>query len=334
MDEFIQYGRLGILLPSPEKIWTFREVAEEYVRVKGELTSDRKSCLEDCIRYFSDTPIASIKPRHLDAFCDKLKEQSAIRSYATKNGRIVKDLGRKLSAGSINKRITLIRNIFKYATREGYTESFTAFDLHRLPPGKRSIALNFEQFEALHDELSATSPQVALFSLIGYWTGMRKSEVLGLEWNRIHLNGSIPYIELRAEHTKTKKPRVIPLVPVLVEALSSIKVRRIDGKLFSIQNLNSVFRAGAKRAGLEYLAKDDGRANIVPHDLRHSFLTNAFATGIPEHIRKALAGHKTASVHEDYIKLYIEQLYDAILNIYNHTTAPPKPQEARQFDYP
>jgi integrase len=53
--------------------------------------------------------------------------------------------------------------------------------------------------------------------LEAYHTGMRRSEILGVSWDRVSLKAGVS--RLRPEDTKTREGRIIPLTKELSEAL-------------------------------------------------------------------------------------------------------------------
>jgi integrase len=56
---------------------------------------------------------------------------------------------------------------------------------------------------------------------------LRRGEIKQLLWSDVHLDAPQPFIDVRAEPTKSKKAAVIPIIPVLAEA-----ARARQGHLF------------------------------------------------------------------------------------------------------
>src|SRR5438270_362189 len=55
--------------------------------------------------------------------------------------------------------------------------------------------------------------------LVAGCTGLRRGEIKQLLWSDIHLESPQPFIDVRAETTKSKKAALIPIIPVLAEVL-------------------------------------------------------------------------------------------------------------------
>lgn len=114
--------------------------------------------------------------------------------------------------------------------------------------------------------------QLEMFLVLARSMGMRRGEVLGLEWERVDLKKRS--ITLEAEHTKTgsktgrgREFGIAPeAMPFLEEAALNAKSdwlfpnRAGTGPLFEMKTALRVLR---KKTGLDF----------KPHDLRHTFLT-------------------------------------------------------------
>jgi integrase len=116
---------------------------------------------------------------------------------------------------------------------------------------------------------------------------MRKSEILGLLWDRIDLvNG---FIRLLPEDTKSGEGRLIPLNKELTELFKKIIKCLHHDFVFTrdnkpIKNIREVFSKVCREAGVE---------DFTFHDFRHTFITRKRREGHdPIKIMKA-TGHKT-----------------------------------------
>ena len=88
--------------------------------------------------------------------------------------------------------------------------------------------------QTLEDAVAGT--RIYPFVMIGLYAGLRREEILGLEWDCVHLDGAAPYISVRRAlrwvhnrpeiTTKLKTPaarRDIPIPPALVGCLADLK---------------------------------------------------------------------------------------------------------------
>ena len=156
----------------------------------------------------------------------------------------------------------------------------------------------------------------ALWLLAGT-TGMRRGELLGLQWDDLDLDGG--YARVRqtvvlvdnkptVSEPKTRRARrVVPLPPETVTALrvhrkaqaeerlragasyrdSGFAFTRESGEIISPRLLTDRF---ARRVALAGLPK------IRLHDLRHSFATGALAAGVPLWAVADILGHSSTAI--------------------------------------
>lgn len=101
-------------------------------------------------------------------------------------------------------------------------------------PQKKKEALTDNQAKRLLEAIKGLPPYV--FVMIGLYAGLRREEILGLQWDCVHLDCPAPYLSVqRAWHIENNRPvilselktsaarRDIPLPPQLVECLLEAK---------------------------------------------------------------------------------------------------------------
>lgn len=155
-----------------------------------------------------------------------------------------------------------------------------------------------------------------------YHTGMRKEEILGLQWVQVDLMEG--KINLKPQDTKNKEARVIYMEGELLETINFQRVLR-DQKfpkcpwVFFGENEDRIkdFRrswdTGCIAAGLcEPLTDQEGnpvvdkekKPVLIPnrlfHDFRRTAVRNMVRAGVPERVAMMISGHKTRSVFERY----------------------------------
>jgi integrase len=169
-----------------------------------------------------------------------------------------------------------------------------------------------------------------VLTLLG--TGLRWGEATGLKRGRLQLLGRSPTLtvaealhevrgRLSFEAPKTKAARrVLPLPGVVVDALAAhlppngaagdVVFRGPRGGLLRTSNWREdVWVPALKASGVfpePWPVDADGheRSPLHVHDLRHTAISWLAAAGIPEHVRRAWAGHAGAGdVHGRYIHL-------------------------------
>lgn len=135
----------------------------------------------------------------------------------------------------------------------------------------------------------------------GFYTGMRKSEILQLTWDKVDLKDRI--ICLKAEDTKDREPRIIPICDELFKILKSIPKAIHDNHVFlyngkPINDIRKALKKGCKKAKIPYgRSLKDG---FVFHDLRHSFNTYMRKAGVSESVIMNITGHSTRDMFDRY----------------------------------
>ena len=106
-------------------------------------------------------------------------------------------------------------------------------------PGKEKDALTDEQVKILLDTIRDLPPY--LFVMIGLYSGLRREEILTLQWDCVFLDEKVPYISVqRAWHSEHNRPvigtelktpaarRDVPIPNCLVQCLREAKEKSIS----------------------------------------------------------------------------------------------------------
>ena len=141
-------------------------------------------------------------------------------------------------------------------------------------------------------------------ALVAYLTGMRRGEIIDLEWDRVSLSEG--YVDLTPDDTKTDEPRRIYfnsieiLKNVFVEA--SKKRRPSQNLVFTKENGNPVPKWYIQKL-LKKACENAGVGHYRLHDLRHTFNTNMTKAGVDQVTIMKLTGHKTNAMFIRYSHL-------------------------------
>jgi integrase len=240
------------------------------------------------------------------------------------------ELARGLSPASVNRSCSSLRRAFNLAVEEGRLRTAPFFPMLKEAPPRQGF---FSQDD--YQALSKALPDYARLPLaLGFYCGLRKAEVLGLQWRQINfLEGTIT---LHAGETKNDAARTIPipaqLRALLLERSAARPAQcpwvcwRLDrrGNAVKIEGLRKVWESRCCQVGLgqwvpvldekgqpvyDSPRADRRSAKAKPkmhyvgktfHDLRRSAVRSMVRSGVPERVAMAISGHKTRSVFDRY----------------------------------
>jgi integrase len=152
-----------------------------------------------------------------------------------------------------------------------------------------------------------------------YLSGWRVSEMRTLEWRDIDLAGR--EVRLRAEVSKNKDGRVLPLRGELLEIVERTREKRQPDCLFVFQDRGEPI--GDFRKAWKTACKAAGISAIIVHDLRRTAVRNMVRAGIPERIAMELSGHKTRRIFDRYNIVSNEDLAAATERLQGHLSEQP-----------
>jgi integrase len=136
-------------------------------------------------------------------------------------------------------------------------------------------------------------------------TCIRQAELASLKWDRVHLDGPHPYIDL--PRTKNDRPRRVPLSTRAVRALRSLlpkEERAIGhGTVLPIETPRAIGHA------FRAVVREDEFQDLRWHDLRHEATSRLFEnTDLRDHEIMAITGHLSTEMLKRYSHLRSHQL--------------------------
>jgi len=158
-----------------------------------------------------------------------------------------------------------------------------------------------DEFVAL---LKAANPNRRLVYLTAAYTGLRKSELIGLVWGDIRFETDHAYIWARAVTTKDSKDAALPLHPQLAAMLK--EARPVNAALNTpvfpkMRDISHAIRRDIERGGIERI--DTMGRKLDFHALRYTFATNLAVKGANQRTTQELMRHSdpklTAKVYTD-----------------------------------
>jgi len=217
----------------------------------------------------------------------------------------------KLTAKSINRKISTLKSFFKFLLREGVIEATPMGIINgpkinkRLPVyvEEKDIKTLFDYVEFSDDWKGQTEKLVLqLF----YATGMRVSELVNLKTGQ--LDAAYSHIKVLG---KGNKERIIPVSKELMRALEGyIKAKPLNApeNIFVNEKGKPLYARQVYNLVKKKLSLITTVNKKSPHILRHSFATHLTNNGAELNAVKELLGHSSLAATQVYTHNSIEKL--------------------------
>jgi integrase len=219
----------------------------------------------------------------------------------------------KVKPSTVNKELSVLKAMFNRAIEWGYLKKNPTASVRKLKE-----ALPFPRFLS-HEEVEAllvtcSSSHIYPIIVVALNTGMRKSELLNLEWKDIDFENQNIRVDNKGNyHVKNYEPRLIPMNQEVYDTLRMIPRHPTSSYVFCDKQGNKygdvkkAFKAALRRAGI---------GNFRFHDLRHSFASHLVMNGCNLRAVQQLLGHKDIKMTMRYSHLSKDHLKGAVENIY------------------
>jgi len=251
-------------------------------------------------------------------YCTEVVGEFNVKKVDAKlvRGWIVLLMEKKLSARSVNRKITTIKSFFKYLMKEQLVDSNPATYL-ALPKIRKKLP-NFVEEHNLHhllDEGFFANDFIGirdkLVITLLYGTGIRLSELLLLKDS--DFDTKICLIKVLG---KRKKERIIPYpasINSLLEFYINIRNTTVGfktEKLLVTEEGKPVYEKLIYRVVKNNLAKVTLLEKKSPHVLRHTYATHLLNKGADLNAVKELLGHANLAATQIYTHTTFERLHD------------------------
>jgi integrase len=256
-----------------------RKTVTEYSRIANHL---RES-------FGADTPLTNITAARISNY------------RAGRMSNVSERTGRQLTAASVNRPLAVLRHLLKTAREEwGLLADVPRVRLEKESQGRLRWLTQEEAARLL--AATAKSRNVDLHDLVvvSLYTGVRRSELLGLTWDRVDRSRGV----IRLEVTKSGRRREVPFGTKVDEVLA--RRQQPSGYVFQHRRRES-YRTAFE--GAVAAAQID---DFHFHDLRHTYASWLVQAGRPIIEVKDLLGHQTLAMTVRYAHLAPERLRAAV----------------------
>jgi integrase len=281
--------------PEPSNVVTFRAMTERYLQVKEigrkrTLEFDRWVIAKLLAHFGADTPLAEITAPRITEY--------RIQRLTTKSER----LKRHLTPASVNRELCVLRSVLRLAADDdyGYLEKAPRVRMEKEPQGRLRYLTEDEASRLLtecrraaeHPVSPRRSTQLYPVVVLALETGMRRGEILGLEWSRVNFSRGVIQLEM----TKNGTRREIPMRRAVYDVLSALP--KSGTRLFH-GSVRGAFESAVARAQIE---------GFRFHDLRHTFASWFMMRGGSIYALQQILGQKTIEMTMRYAHLAPDHL--------------------------
>jgi len=271
--------RLGI---KPKRTWneTVVRYLDETTHKSAGSQSDDKACFRWVDRYLNGVDLSHINRDVLDRIHAKRRADG-------------------VSVGSINRTMSILRAVLRRAANE-WEWLDRVPKVRMLPETKRRVRwLTRDEAARLIAECPEHLAAMVRFALE---TGLRRSNVTGLQWSQVDLARRTAWIH--PDQAKARKAIAVPLseaaAAVLQERIGKHRTHAFSYKGKPITQVSTkAWYAALERAGIE---------NFRWHDLRHTWASWHVQAGTPLHVLQELGGWECVEMVRKYAHLSTEHL--------------------------
>lgn len=259
--------------------------------------------------------------RDIDEFIGYMKkeglDQYAEVEYPMLRGYLMEFHKKRLSATTINHKLSSLRNFYRYMVKQQYLKNNPFLLVDSLKTAKRNPDfLYVEEMIGLLDSIDINSNlgmrNKAMLELM-YATGLRCSEVVNLTLSQIDFSQDVILV-----HGKGSKDRYVPfhdyakewLVRYINDVRSELTIHQDHQFVFVNNRGKPMTNRGVEDIINRLAYQYDSTLKIHPHTIRHSFATHMLDAGMDLRVVQQLLGHSSLSTTQIYTHVTKEKLKD------------------------
>ncbi len=188
------------------------------------------------------------------------------------------------------------------------TGHYTAEELREL---RRYQYLKVDEIEELIDLAEGKWLQPILIAFA--YTGVRRGELLKLEWSDIDFEARSLYVRSKKQsRAVASTQRRIPIHDRLLPVLEAQRLRTGKGRWVFANRTGGQLYVGTILVAFRRLIKSTEFEGIGFHLFRHSLASNLAARGVEQHYIDSILGHQTEAMRRRYQHLFPDRIEAAL----------------------
>lgn len=301
----VQKREKRIFEMQPETNMTFSELAEWFLSL-GKVKSKAyygtlKINLASFNAIFSNIIVSEIKPVDLENYQATRKKKGLSDSYIDQEigaarTMVIKAFDNDKIGGDALKPFRKCERLLKKKNANA-----------------RDMVLPYEEYKKL---MAALPHHLKAIVSTGFYTGMRRGEVLKLTWDKVDLKKRI--IKLEPEDTKEKEAKKVPIAKPLRDMLMMLPSRpKTQNKGYAflyigkpVSDIREGLRRACRDADIPY--GRNVKDGFTFHDLRHGFATHMRKAGVARNVIMVIMGHSGNDMNFRYDSVDETDLIKAI----------------------
>lgn len=271
---------------------TLAEATALYVETKAKkatLDDDQRMLATFAQAWGKDTLIKDITARMIAEW-----QLAALKRQKASGGTV--------APATVDRALAVLRTLLRLAARKwGVIKEVPLVELTNAPNSRERFLAEDEIARLLAACVSVTpssntrggrpkSPYLLPIVTVALNTGMRLGEIIGLTWDRVDFASGL--LHLRAEDTKTRRSRSIPMTRTVNDLLAA-RLGARAGRVFPVRDISGGYEAALDEAKIE---------GATFHDLRHTFACHYMIRGGQLFDLQLILGHSDPKMTVRYAK--------------------------------
>ena len=293
---------------------TFQDVSEAWI-VSREHCTGSLGRIQFWVDQFGSTPITDITEDDVDRALEALVARGKVKPG--RNGQPATPTGEPLAGSTVNRFISTLAGIFKYARRvralpRSHTPPTRGIEKAPEPvdPDKYFRPEEVENLLKVARVLDQKWRKLPALIVLGFHTGLRVGNLLDLKWRDIDLEARTATVAV----TKNGRPHIAPLTDRCLEELLRLRKGQPDERVFKSYLNDKPFNY---RTLWGKVCKEAGYEGRTFHWLRHGCGSALASAGVAQAQIMQVMGHRTLVASARYMHSNVDDRRDVVGRVFS-----------------